>query len=625
MKTMRILLGVIVASLLLTTALAQVVSVTESLHNLSPQGPGPVKATTGYACLFCHAPHRAMGAPTPLWNHQLSTQTYDMYTSTTYHQNSLQPQLGSSSKLCLSCHDGTVAIGQTVSQGLIATSGTMVPKSNLGTDLRTSHPFSFATPIVDNGELRLSLLASPAQTADPAVKLVQGTVECTTCHDPHTPNIDLVVPEFLVRDSSSGKLCLACHDPSRPTATYLAGWATSQHAIASNSTGGDPTMGGYATVAADACVSCHAPHNASSAGRLLRQATQEATCAACHNGKNLNPVLPDVTGEFDNSQYKHPINLTGLHDPAENAFPLNSSRHSECADCHNPHAAQAGTPATPPALQPALIGVSGVLATDGTTPLKPASNQYELCFKCHANSTNKPQSAGYIAYGRTPFRKSFSTVSDPYNARLSFQSPLTRHNVTQPSRAGIAPSLRGSMLDLSGNPVGRSMASGTYIYCTDCHNNDGARSSGGSAASGPHGSKYPHILERRYDLTGLPSAPGGDFGAGIAYSSGVTGPYALCDKCHNVDALVNSTGVGDTVFKKHWRHVVSVGASCSTCHASHGVQGGSTATNGHLVDFDVSVVGADSQNRLSIDTTSRTCYLTCHGVIHDGVTAPNTY
>ena len=154
------MIALIIAALLLTTAAAQTLSVTESVHNLSPQGPAGrnVVAAEGYACLFCHAPHRATRAPTPLWNQRLSSATYDMYTSTTYHQNNLQPQVAGSSKLCLSCHDGTVAIGQTVSQGLIATSGTMSAKSNLGTDLRTSHPFSFATPIIDNGELKLSLL-----------------------------------------------------------------------------------------------------------------------------------------------------------------------------------------------------------------------------------------------------------------------------------------------------------------------------------------------------------------------------------------------------------------------------------------------------------------------------------
>jgi hypothetical protein len=101
----------------------------------------------------------------------------------------------------------------------------------------------------------------------------------------------------------------------------------------------------------------------------------------------------------------------------------------------------------------------------------------------------------------------------------------------------------------------------------------------------------------------------------------VTGPYALCDKCHDVAALVNPSGAGDTVFHKHWRHVVDQSASCSTCHASHGVQGGSTVNNASLVNFDTRIVGPDDKGRLEFKSNSRQCFLTCHNVVHN----PNKY
>jgi len=616
--------GLVVALLVLFTlsvanapAAAQRLSVTESVHDLSPSGPCTTKAATGYACLFCHAPHNVLVEQTPLWNQQLSSQVYTPYSSTSYQQTGMQPMIGSPSKLCLSCHDGTVAIGQTVSEGLIPVSGGLSPTSNLGADMRSSHPYSFATPIVDTGELRATLFGSPAQTGDPLVRLIQGRIECTTCHDPHTPNLDPVVPKFLVRDSSSGQLCLACHDPGRPTAVHLRGWALSQHALATNSTGGNAVLGSYATVAANACNSCHVPHNANPAGRLLRQA-EEATCAACHSGQNLSPALPNVMNSFEGSQYRHPVELVAAHDPNENAFPLNSSRHSECADCHSPHAAQAGTvAATPPGLQPSLVGASGVSGSDGTTMLRPAVNQYEVCFKCHGNSANKPQSPSFVDYGRTPYRLTFPAVSDPYNVRLDFQSPVARHNVTQAARAGASPSLRTNMLDLNGTPTGRSLAVGTYLYCTDCHNHDAARGLGGTAANGPHGSRYNHILERRYELEPVPATRGGST-AGVPYASGLSGPYALCDKCHNVE---NQILENDTVFGKHKLHVVEEGASCSTCHAPHGIQGGTLQGNSRLVNFDTAIVGPDSQGRLMINTATKTCYLRCHGENH----SPESY
>jgi predicted CXXCH cytochrome family protein len=608
------LLALFTLSVANVPAAAQRLSVTESVHDLSPSGPGTVKAATGFACFFCHAPHNVLAEQTPLWNQQLSTQVYTPYTSTSYQQTGAQPLVGSPSKLCLSCHDGTVALGQTVSEGLIPVSGGLGAASNLGVDMRSSHPYSFATPIVDTGELRATLFGSPAQTGDPLVRLVQGRVECTTCHDPHTPNLDPVVQKFLVRDSSNGQLCLACHDPGRPTAIHLRGWATGQHALATNSTGGNAALGGYATVAGNACVNCHVPHNANPGGRLLRQ-TEEATCAACHGGQNLNPVLPNVTSSFEASLFRHPVQLVGAHDPNENAFPLNSSRHSECADCHNPHAAQSGAVAqTPPASQPALTGASGVAATDGTAVLRPASNQFEVCFKCHANSTNKPQSPSYFDYGRTPYRQTFPTVADPYNVRLDFQSPVARHNVTQAARAGASPSLRTNMLDLNGSAVGRSLAVGSYLYCTDCHNHDAARALGGTAANGPHGSRYNHILERRYEFEPLPASPGAS-GGGVSYASGLSGPYALCDKCHDVENQLLNT---DAVFGEHDRHVRRAQTSCATCHAPHGIQGGTVLANSRLINFDTNIVGPDRQGRLMIDTATKTCFLRCHNKNHSG-------
>ena len=58
------------------------------------------------------------------------------------------------------------------------------------------------------------------------------------------------------------------------------------------------------------------------------------------------------------------------------------------------------------------------------------------------------------------------------------------------------------MLNLDGSSKGRSM--GTRILCTDCHNSDDNREFGGPGPNGPHGSKYSHILERRYDMSQAP-------------------------------------------------------------------------------------------------------------------------
>ena len=55
------------------------------------------------------------------------------------------------------------------------------------------------------------------------------------------------------------------------------------------------------------------------------------------------------------------------------------------------------------------------------------------------------------------------------------------------------------MLNLDGVTHGRAM--GTQILCTDCHNSDDNREFGGTGPNGPHGSKWTHILERRYEFS----------------------------------------------------------------------------------------------------------------------------
>src|SRR5436853_3998433 len=143
------------------------------VHDLTPAGISPVKGTVSASCLYCHAPHSAL-AGQPLWNQTLSVNAYSGYGSTTYHQKLIQPAVNTSSKLCLSCHDGTVAPGQTVAFGKMTMSGAMGTGTKFGSDLRNSHPFSMKVPLVDSPEIAPQLFNSSPSTKDPAVKLVKN-------------------------------------------------------------------------------------------------------------------------------------------------------------------------------------------------------------------------------------------------------------------------------------------------------------------------------------------------------------------------------------------------------------------------------------------------------------------
>ena len=95
-----------------------------------------------------------------------------------------QPPIGAPSSLCLSCHDGTIAPGQTLPYGKIQMQGTMSASDILGTALQNSHPFSF-NKLKDQADLAASLIAK-GQTQDPLQKvtLINGNVECESCHYP---------------------------------------------------------------------------------------------------------------------------------------------------------------------------------------------------------------------------------------------------------------------------------------------------------------------------------------------------------------------------------------------------------------------------------------------------------
>ena len=185
-------------------------SILETKHNLSISGPGPVKSTTeGEVCIFCHAPHHARRDIPYLWNRSDSTVNYIPYQSSTLHATVGQPT--GASKLCLSCHDGTVALGALLTRPdevPFAGGIRFIPegRAKLGTDLSDDHPISF---VFDS-----ALAASNPELADPVgmppqVKLDKNKeLQCTACHDPHKDDYG----RFLVMPNQYSGLCTTCHD-----------------------------------------------------------------------------------------------------------------------------------------------------------------------------------------------------------------------------------------------------------------------------------------------------------------------------------------------------------------------------------------------------------------------------
>ena len=555
-----------------------------------------------------------------MWNQTLSKATYTPYSSSTYvEQGNTQPTLGLTSSLCLSCHDGTVAVGQSAAYGTLPTIGSMNSIDSFGTNLGGAHPFSLVLPMKDASNLVASLV-SQGKTADPtgAVKLIKGNIECTSCHDPHVQGTDKIAQDFLVRDSSNGQMCLACHDPNRIVPGQpnpLAGWTNSIHQTATNQPAANAHVGSYSTIALNACTSCHMEHDATAPARLLRPANPPAPgtdsvtqdCITCHSGGTLlAPAAPNVMAEI--AKISHPLPAgNNFHDAAETAV-LNNNRHATCVDCHSAHGSnQVVTFAAPPAIRPSQANLTGISASDGVTVLLPALNQYENCFRCHGTSVGKQR---LMIYGYAPTR--LVSAPDRLNVIPEFSATATSsHPVTHDSLSPLQqPSLLTNMLNQNGT-AGRLM--GVRIFCSDCHNSDDNREFGGLGPNGPHGSIYSHILEHNYQFSQA-ATPGGLVTNTFPNPDpSLNGPYGMCAKCHDLTKVVANTS-----WTKHSSHVSQDGFSCSVCHTAHGMGSVAPGVSGErLVNFDVNVVGQNNGAPISYNRGSNTCTLTCHQVAHN--------
>ena len=157
----------------------------------------------GQICLPCHAPHNNQNQTGALlWNHDVTEAQFTLYSSPSFDGVDSSGQPGGVSKLCLSCHDGTVAIDAFGG----ATGGTMISGDRmLGTDLSNDHPISFTYDSAlasTDGEL-----LDPGSLPD-TIKLFAGKMECASCHDVHDKNGN----ETLLNVANAGSaLCLTCH------------------------------------------------------------------------------------------------------------------------------------------------------------------------------------------------------------------------------------------------------------------------------------------------------------------------------------------------------------------------------------------------------------------------------
>jgi predicted CXXCH cytochrome family protein len=571
----RHLVSVVLATSVITAAtVANPQSIVDSKHNLTRSGPGTVKAIPqirAELCIFCHTPHKVRGKAKPGffgWNREDSTASYTTYESSTMYATVDQPT--GASKLCLSCHDGTIALGAIKSQrNVIPFQGDWENSpANLGTNLADDHPISFTYDsdlAIVNDEL-----TDPSNLQD-SIKLDSDEqLQCTTCHDPHDDTNGM----FLVVSDPVKTLCVSCHRP--------AGWELSSHALSGSTWNGSepdpwPSVEAEDTTVADmVCQNCHQPHNAGGEKGLLTYGLEEANCLKCHNG---NVAINDIEAEIQ-KRYAHRVqDYVDLHDAGETARFSAVEPHVECVDCHDPHEA-AGISQSTPGRPGSLRGVSGIDSSGAE--VDEASFTYEVCFKCHADEN-------------VLTTVNIARQLSQFNTRLEFQeSNPSAHAVLAPRPNQFVPSLLSEY------------TADSVISCTDCHGSDENTGDGGTGPDGPHGSIYEYLLVRNYNtIDNVPES---------AYE------YALCYGCHDRFSILN-----DESFGEHDKHIRGEDTPCSVCHDPHGISDtqGNSANHQFLINFDINVVSPTTFGELrweegDLGPGSSRCYLACHGVEHDG-------
>jgi predicted CXXCH cytochrome family protein len=411
--------------------------------------------------------------------------------------------------------------------------------------------------------------------------------ECDQCHTMHGGSTIVYAHALLGPDDNT--LCDQCHNTAWAGGSYAGTWlytgsshGTSERAVWPGPSPPPRTEAG----ATGKCLNCHDPHGWEDAKGLvpmLAIGREEVLCLTCHDG---SPAATNIDVDLRKA-FRHPVgDYTGRHaGPTESrptdfaAAPANN-RHSECADCHNPHIAAPDRPgpATGTNLARVNLGVGRVLVQNGGPGVPPAFTfapgadtltapvaEYQLCFKCHSSWTTQPTGQTDLALALNPANASYHPVE-----------------------------ATGRDLDISPGSFVPGWSASSLTRCGDCHGSD---FDGG--ARGPHGSSNRYILRRPYVASSLPRDMATD---------------EICFSCHSYDVYANDKASDPVLVqsrfnppgegKGHAFHVGKMSVPCYACHVTHG-----SPNRSHLI------VTGRSPGLVSFTATPSggTCQPSCHG------------
>ena len=237
LKIQLFFVALIVGLLLTITITTQAASIQGSKHDLTASWRGYKHAGWKFndyksPCAYCHVPHNG-SSDGPLWNRPLpAANSYTVYDSNTL--DSSTTSISTQSLLCLSCHDGTIAVDNVLNKPADYVNNTGshrrmsrdttgdscnechdtkeygVTQAFLTTDLSNDHPVSFtynSALATADGELRDPSVNSGLGGSIANTMLSNGKLECTSCHNVHDPQYE----PFLIKPNNNSQLCTTCH------------------------------------------------------------------------------------------------------------------------------------------------------------------------------------------------------------------------------------------------------------------------------------------------------------------------------------------------------------------------------------------------------------------------------
>lgn len=585
--------------------------VSATKHNLSTSGTGTYKSDvtggTTEICVFCHTPHGG-NTDAPLWNRSNSANSITPYTSDVMSALSYTGdsslgtgQLHVKTRICLSCHDGTIAMGKLVNlpYGLtedipiLNAPGGQMPTGAagyIGVDLSDDHPVAIVQDNIKDRELRMPPTAGvnvklyyiDANTKAAARNPAQNGdyVECTSCHDAH----DNYYGNFLSDSNAGSQICTSCHN--KETGGVVGAHDNSSAGYNPNgSAPGTPTFIGdkVGGVSGVKCMNCHYPHRAGATGAAppwskftsanggwyLLTFQEENACFNQPNrwGNSTNvchgsgaPIPPsggrDIQTDVNRTSAHRVGDQAGRHGAVEvragtlNGWFTSGVWHVECEDCHNPHTAGTG------------------VHTQGTNTIDTTSSLYGVSYVRVSGAY--PSGVWVAPTLYTPVEPLGATTSNSWATdvkeyEICFKchsyfataggafpnAPSNGLQITDQSKEFNSNAPTGSFHPVvTGNPntygayVNGWTSGNQLMYCSDCHTKEN-----NVRPQGAHGSTNSFILSKQY------------FDDKANYGSSDDSASTFCMDCHDSNTYVyggtgTNTGFSGGGVNLHTQHAL---------------------------------------------------------------------